>query len=219
MPLVLILLGPPGAGKGTQAKRLSAEFEMPHVSTGDLFRENIAHGTPLGEQAQGFMKSGALVPDELVLDMLFDRVSRPDCDSGYLLDGFPRTIPQAEALEGRLESAGPTTVRALSLEVPEDELRSRLLGRFTCRECGSIFHERFSPPAAAGVCDACGGELYQRADDTAEAVETRLEKYREQTLPLVSFYSDRGVLTPVDGDRAPEEVFATLIRAARGEAA
>jgi adenylate kinase len=221
MPLVLILLGPPGAGKGTQAVHLSAELGLPHVSTGDLFRENRGQGTPLGKQAEEFMSRGALVPDALVLDMLFDRVSRPDCASGYLLDGFPRTIPQAEALEERLRSQERgVTVRALSLEVPEAELVSRLTGRVTCRSCDASFHLRFKPPAKAGVCDVCGEEtLYQRDDDSEAVVKNRLEVYREQTLPLIEFYSRRGLLTAIDGNRPPGEVQTTLIRAARGEAA
>jgi adenylate kinase len=221
MPLVLILLGPPGAGKGTQAVHLCTELGLPHVSTGDLFRENRGQGTPLGRKAEEFMSRGELVPDALVLDMLFERVSRPDCDSGYLLDGFPRTIAQAEALEQRLRSQERgVTVRALSLEVPEAELVSRLTGRLTCRSCDASFHLRFKPPAKEGVCDVCSEEaLYQRDDDSEAVVKNRLEVYREQTLPLIEFYSRRGLLTAIDGNRPPREVQTTLIRAARGEAA
>lgn len=215
--LVLVLLGPPGAGKGTQAEQLCSELSLPHISTGDLFRENRAGGTELGKTAQSFMDKGQLVPDELVVDMLFDRVSRPDCGAGFLLDGFPRTVPQAEALEGRLPE--DAVVRALVLEVPDDELAARLSGRLTCRACGAMYHQRFSPPATEGACDKCGGQVYQREDDSPEVVQKRLAVYREQTLPLVDFYESRGLLTQVDGDRSREEVAAALIHAARGEAA
>jgi adenylate kinase len=220
--LVLILLGPPGAGKGTQAKQLCADLDLPHVSTGDLLRENRAQGTALGRQAEGFMSRGALVPDQLVLDMLFERVAQPDCGRGYLLDGFPRTHAQASALEQRLarhSSGAPVDVRALNLEVPESELVERLTGRLTCRKCGAMFHARFSPPKVPSRCDACGGELYQRDDDQQAVVAKRLAVYREQTMPLLDFYAQRGLLRSIDGNRSPREVSAALLRAARGEAA
>lgn len=213
---VLILLGPPGAGKGTQAARLSAAESLPHVSTGDLLRDHRERGTPLGAQAKPFMDAGQLVPDELVIEMLMDRVSRPDARRGYLLDGFPRTVPQAKALDTRLAGAD---VRVLELRVPDAELVERLTGRWTCKACGNVHHERFSPPAQAGRCDRCQGELYQRADDRREVVEKRLAVYREQTRPLVDYYRERGVLVEVDGARTPDQVFESLIRAARGEAA
>jgi len=212
---ILILLGPPGAGKGTQAERLSREFSLPHVSTGDLFRENKAQQTELGKRAQEFMDAGRLVPDEVVIDMLFDRVSAPDCAAGFLLDGFPRTIPQAEALGARLPAEA--TVRALALDVPDAALITRLTGRVTCRKCGNIHHSEFSPPSAVGVCDACGGELYQRADDSPEVVTKRLAVYREQTEPLIEYYTRQGVLSQVNGNRSPDEVGQALVAAARGE--
>ena len=215
--LVLVLLGPPGAGKGTQAEMLSRQLALPHVSTGDLFRDNRARGTELGAQAEEYMDQGQLVPDELVVDMLFDRVSRPDCGAGFLLDGFPRTLPQAEALEGRLRR--DTSVLALVLDVPDEELISRLSGRLTCRSCGAMYHLGFSPPSTGGACDKCGGELYQREDDRPEVVQERLVVYREQTLPLVDFYESRGLLRRIDGNRPPSEVSVALIQAARGEAA
>lgn len=216
MPTILILLGPPGAGKGTQAERLCRELSLPHISTGDLFRANRAEGTELGKRAQEYMDAGQLVPDEVVIDMLFDRVAAEDCAGGFLLDGFPRTIPQAEALGERLPTGA--SVRALALDVPDASLIKRLTGRVTCRECGNIHHLEFSPPQAAGVCDKCSGELYQREDDSVEVVSKRLAVYREQTAPLVEFYTQQGVLSMVDGDRAPAEVGDALMAAARGEA-
>jgi len=214
---VLILLGPPGAGKGTQAVRLSGALSLPHVSTGDLFRENLKLGTQLGAKAREYMDAGRLVPDELVIDMLFDRVARADCRAGFLLDGFPRTVPQAAALDARLASAGGVNVRALNLVVDDAELVERLTGRHTCRACGNVHHERFSPPTTTGACDRCGGELYQRADDSREVVEKRLAVYREQTKPVESHYRGRGVLSEVDGARRPDDVYTELLRAARGE--
>ena len=215
--LVLVLLGPPGAGKGTQAESLSRELSLPHVSTGNLFRENRARGTELGQRAQEYMDQGRLVPDGVVVDMLFTRVSSPDCAGGFLLDGFPRTVPQAESLEQRLPAG--QTVRAFVLEVPDEVLVSRLAGRLTCRSCGAMYHRTSSPPSTEGACDRCGGGLYQREDDREEVVQNRLNVYREQTMPLVDFYGSRGLLSRVDGDRPPQEVSAALIRAARGEAA
>jgi len=211
----MILLGPPGAGKGTQAVRLSAELSLPHVSTGDLFRENLKQGTPLGAKARTFMDAGKLVPDDVVIDMLFDRVAKPDCAGGFLLDGFPRTVAQAEALDARL---GESRARALSLHVDDAVLLERLTGRHTCRACGAIFHERFSPPKVSGKCDRCGGELYQRSDDSREVVGSRLDVYRQQTHPVEAHYQRRGDLMVVEGDRKPDEVFDALVRAWRGGA-
>lgn len=209
MPRAVVLIGPPGAGKGTQASRLSRSLGLPHVSTGDLFRENLSKGTALGKQARGFMESGQLVPDELVLEMLFSRVSAPDCASGYLLDGFPRTVPQADALEQRLPEAWET--RAVLLQVDDKDLIERAAGRLVCKSCGKVHHEKFSPPAVAGVCDACAGSLEKREDDQLDVVRERLQVYRRQTEPLVEFYSTRGVLETVDGSRAPDNVFQDLV--------
>ena len=213
MQRVVILLGPPGAGKGTQAVRLGQDLALPHVSTGDLFRDNLARDTALGRQAKSYMESGRLVPDALVLDMLFDRVAKPDCAGGYLLDGFPRTLPQAEALERALSK--DVCVQALNLRVTDALLVERLSGRRTCEKCGFVHHLRHSPPKAAGVCDKCSGRLVQRPDDAPEVVLKRLEVYRQETQPLEAFYDKRGRLVNVDGARSAEEVFADLARAAR----
>jgi adenylate kinase len=218
MARVFILLGPPGAGKGTQAARLSARMALPHISTGDLFRDHLARKSPLGEKARAYMDRGELVPDALVLDMLRERVSQADCRTGCVLDGFPRTLPQAEALE-RLVAEQHGTARALSLEVADRVLIARLTGRRVCRRDGShIHHVLFSPPAVAGVCDTCGGELFQRSDDTEQVVGRRLQVYREQTAPLLDFYAERGILQSIDGDRTPETVLADIARWAHGAA-
>ena len=212
MSNVLILLGPPGAGKGTQAVRLSAALSLPHVSTGDLFRANLSDGTELGRKAKSFMDAGKLVPDALVIDMLFDRVARPDCSAGFLLDGFPRTVAQAVALDTRL-STNPA--RAINLVAPDAMLLERLTGRWTCKSCGHIHHERTSPPKLAGKCDKCGGSLYQRSDDTRAVAEKRLIEYRDKTKPVEDHYRTRRQCTDIDGSRSPDEVFAAMLAAAR----
>ena len=208
MTSAVIILGPPGAGKGTQAMRLAEELGLPHVSTGDLFRENLSQETALGELAKTYMEVGKLVPDEVVIDMLFGRVGAEDCADGYLLDGFPRTVAQAEALSDRLSSEW--TTRAVQLEVPDEVLVERASGRLLCKGCGNIHHERFSPPATEGSCDACAGERYKRAAAAAETVTERLAVYHTETRPLISYYNERGALDVVDGARAPEEGFADL---------
>jgi len=209
-PKVVILLGPPGSGKGTQAVRISKELGIPHISTGDLFRENISQDTELGKRAKTFMNAGKLVPDEVVLDMLFDRVARPDCAHGYLLDGFPRTLPQAEALEKHL--AKNVQLIVLDLEVPDEIIVKRAEGRLTCKSCGNVYNKYFSPPLKEGVCDKCGGELIQRPDDKADVVQERLRVYHSQTAPLVEFYAKKGVLQRVDGTKTPEVVFQALMQ-------
>lgn len=206
---VVILLGPPGSGKGTQAVRLTKELGIPHISTGDLFRENISKNTELGKKAKEYSNAGKLVPDELVLDMLFDRISRPDCAKGYLLDGFPRTLPQAEAFSKFLPASGDLTV--LNLDVPDTIIVNRAEGRLTCEKCGSIFNRYFSPPAEEGICDKCQGKLMQRSDDRAEVVQERLKVYHNQTKPLIEYYSKKGVLHTVDGTKSPDEVFHALL--------
>lgn len=208
---IVMLMGPPGSGKGTQAKQLSLKLHLPHISTGDLFRENLNSGTALGEKARVFINSGRLVPDELVLDMLFERVSRTDCERGYLLDGFPRTLPQAEAYGRHITSN--ENVKVLNLEVPVGHLLKRLTGRLTCKACGHIHNIYFTPPKISGTCDVCGGELVQRADDSEAVVVERLEVYDRQTKPLIAHYQEAGCLKSIDGTRHPEVVLKNLLAA------
>lgn len=210
---VLILLGPPGSGKGTQAVRLSKEIGIPHISTGDLFRDNLSRNTELGKKAKAYMEGGKLVPDELVLEMLFDRVSQPDCVNGYLLDGFPRTVPQAEALDKHLGKN--VQVIALNLLVRDELIIKRIAGRLTCKKGGHIYNSFLSPPKNKEICDACGGELIQRSDDAPEVVKERLRVYHDQTAPLVKFYGDKGVLIDINGENAPDIVFNDLLQALR----
>ena len=208
---IVILLGPPGAGKGTQAVRLAATLGIPHVSTGDLFRAHREEGTALGRRAQEFMDQGKLVPDELVLEMLFDRVAKKDCARGYLLDGFPRTMPQAEALAARIPR--DAALQVVSLSVSDRSLVERITGRRVCRSCKNIHHVKTAPPKTAGRCDRCGGELEQRTDDTEPVLRERLAVYRRQTQPVEALYRSRGLLVEVDGDRAPDAVFESLRQA------
>lgn len=206
--LVIILLGPPGSGKGTQAKRLTHDYKIPHVSTGDLFRENISLETELGKQAKGYIQQGLLVPDQLVLDMLFERVSREDCAQGYLLDGFPRTISQAEALAEFMKQQSSLVV--LSLDVEDDVIIKRASGRMLCKQCGSIYNRDIAPPIKEGVCDHCGGEVYQRSDDRPEVVRERLVVYHRQTQPLIQYYKELNRLASFNGNQPPDIVYAEL---------
>jgi len=210
---IVILLGAPGAGKGTQAKRLAETLGLPHISTGDLFRANLGQGTELGLKAKDYMEKGELVPDELVLDMLFDRVAGDDCTSGYVLDGFPRTVAQAKALDDRLAPDRDSShVSVIDIEVDDDAVVRRLTGRLTCGSCGNIHHVDFAPPKASGVCDVCGGALEQRKDDSEDVVRNRLGVYREQTLPVVHYYESTGLKQSVDGGQPPADVFAALVQ-------
>lgn len=207
---VIILLGPPGSGKGTQATRLSKELNIPHVSTGDLFRENMSKNTELGKKVKSFMEKGVLVPDNLVLEMLFDRVSKSDCSQGYLLDGFPRTIKQAEELDRQLSSNSDAI--AINLEVNDNVIIKRAEGRLTCSKCGSVYNRNFSPPKAEGKCDNCGGDLFQRSDDNASVVTERLRVYHDQTKPLISYYEKKGILQKINGEKDPDTVFGNLLK-------
>lgn len=212
----IILLGPPGAGKGTQAVTLAETAGIPHISTGDILRANVKEGTDLGTKAKAYMDAGDLVPDDVILGMVGDRLDEDDAKAGFLFDGFPRTVPQAEALEELLaERSTPLTV-VLRLAVPQDEVVRRLTGRRSCSECGRIFHVLFDPPEVEGVCDTCGGELTQRSDDTEDVVLNRLEVYRAQTEPLETFYWERGLLRDVEAVGEVDEVQAR-IQAALGE--
>jgi adenylate kinase len=205
----VILLGPPGAGKGTQAVRIAEVFGIPHISTGDILRANVREGTTLGLEAKGFMDAGDLVPDEVIIGMVGDRLTEPDAAKGFLFDGFPRTVPQAVALEELLVGRETPLDVVLRLAVAKDEVVERLTGRRTCSRCGRIFHLRFDPPTEDDRCDDCGGELQQREDDTEDVVLNRLEVYASQTEPLEHFYWERGLLRDVEATGTPDEVFAS----------
>ncbi len=207
----IIMLGAPGAGKGTQAKKLAAKYDIPHISTGDIFRANIKNGTELGQKAKVYMDQGLLVPDELVVDLVVDRFKQPDCEKGYVLDGFPRTIPQAKALDEALAKNSDAVEYAIDVDVPDANIISRMAGRRACVNCGGTYHLVTIPPKKEGVCDVCGGELILREDDKPETVEKRLKVYHEQTQPLIEYYQAKGILKSVDGTKDLEEVFNEIV--------
>lgn len=206
----IVLLGAAGAGKGTQAEKLVEQYGLTHISTGDIFRKNVSEGTPLGTEAKRYMDAGQLVPDEVVIAMVKDRLSQPDCEAGFMLDGFPRTLPQAEALDAALAEMDKQLDAVVAIEVPRDVLMARLTSRRQCRGCGKIYNVMGEMPADEKVCDVCGGEVYQRDDDTVEAATKRLNDYDAITSQLVPFYSSKGLLREIDGNRPVDEVFADI---------
>jgi len=208
----IVLLGPPGAGKGTQAKLLQEHFRIPKISTGDILRQAAADGTSLGKQANEYMDRGELVPDALIIEIVEERLAEADCRDGFLLDGFPRTVTQAEALEQMLARKNLALDGAVSLKVPRKELVARLSGRRTCRQCGHMYHILFNPPKHDLVCDDCGGELYQRDDDREETIEARMEVYDRESAPLLDYFRDRGILYEVDGSKSTDKVFNQILR-------
>jgi adenylate kinase len=211
-------MGPPGAGKGTQAAEIVNEFRIPHISTGDAFRLAVSQGTPMGQKAKVFMDKGELVPDEITIGIVRERLSHDDCKSGFLLDGFPRTIAQAEALDALLEQSGRRIDHVINLAVDLDLLLERIVGRRVCKSCGATYHVQFNPPAKADVCDKCGGELYQRPDDTEEKVGTRLNEYATKTAPLLEYYRNKDLLRDVNGDQPISAVTAEICSLLRGQA-
>jgi len=207
----IIMLGAPGAGKGTQAKKIAEKYGLPHVSTGDIFRANIKNGTPLGIEAKKYMDEGKLVPDELTVKILLDRVAQNDCKNGYILDGFPRTIPQAEVLDKALTELNDKIDYAIDVEVPDENIINRMGGRRACLACGATYHVVFNAPKKEGICDACGKELVLRDDDAPETVKKRLDVYHEQTQPLIDFYNKKGILKEVDGTKEMNDVFNAIV--------
>lgn len=207
----IIMLGAPGAGKGTQAKRIAEKYSIPHISTGDIFRANIKNGTDLGKKAKEFMDQGLLVPDELTCDLVMDRIQQDDCKNGFVLDGFPRTIPQAEALEAALTKIGQKMDYAIDVDVPDENIVNRMGGRRACLSCGATYHVEFNPTKAEGICDACGAQTVLRDDDKPETVQKRLTVYHEQTQPLIDYYKNQGILKSVDGTQPMEAVFDAII--------
>ena len=205
------MLGAPGAGKGTQAARVAERFRIPHISTGDIFRANIKNGTELGKKAKSYMDAGELVPDELVCDLVADRIAQPDCGEGFILDGFPRTIPQAEALDEAVRKAGTPIDFAVDIEVPDEHIISRMGGRRACVSCGATYHVVYNPPKKEDVCDRCGGKLVLRDDDRPETVKNRLDVYHAQTQPLIDYYKDKKVLVTVDGTQSMDDVFSAIL--------
>ncbi|MEF9922541.1 MAG: adenylate kinase [Anaerovoracaceae bacterium] len=208
-----ILLGPPGAGKGTQAVMIAEKYNVPHISTGDIFRENIKKGTELGKRAQEYMNKGELVPDDLVIEIATTRLLADDCKNGFLLDGFPRTVHQAEKLDEFLSAHGQKLDKVLDIDVEKEELMTRLTGRRVCKVCGASYHVTNIPPKKDGICDACGGQLFQRADDTVETVKNRIEVYNQQTMPLVDYYEKAGNIAHIDGAMGLESVFTDITKA------
>lgn len=207
----IIMLGAPGAGKGTQAKKIAEKYHIPHISTGDIFRANIKNGTELGKKAKTYMDQGLLVPDELTVDLVIDRVGQDDCKDGYILDGFPRTIPQAECLDAALEKRGEKVDFAINVEVPDENIVNRMSGRRACVGCGATYHIKYNPTKVDGVCDACGEKLVLRDDDKPETVQKRLGVYHAQTQPLIDYYTKSGVLKEVDGTVDMEDVFQAIV--------
>lgn len=207
----IIMLGAPGAGKGTQAKMIADKYHVPHISTGDIFRANIKNGTELGMEAKKYMDQGLLVPDELTVKILLDRVGQEDCKEGYVLDGFPRTIPQAEVLDKALAELGESIDYAIDVDVPDENIVERMSGRRACVSCGATYHLKHIPPKKEGICDKCGNELLLRDDDKPDTVLNRLKVYHDQTQPLIQFYGNKGVLKAVDGTQAMEDVFRSII--------
>lgn len=207
----IIMLGAPGAGKGTQAKMIADKYSVPHISTGDIFRANIKNGTELGKEAKKYMDQGLLVPDELTVKILLDRVANDDCKNGYVLDGFPRTIPQAEVLDKALTELSDKIDYAINVDVPDENIIKRMSGRRACLACGATYHIEHVPPKQEGICDRCGKELVLRDDDKAETVKNRLNVYHEQTQPLIDFYTEKGVLKTVDGTVDMKDVFAAIV--------
>ena len=207
----IIMLGAPGAGKGTQAKMIAEKYAIPHISTGDIFRANIKNGTELGKEAKKYMDQGKLVPDELTVKILLDRVAQPDCVNGYVLDGFPRTIPQAEVLDKALRELGDKIDYAINVDVPDENIVNRMGGRRACVGCGATYHIKYNAPKVENTCDTCGSDLIIRDDDKPETVQNRLSVYHEQTQPLIDFYEKQGVLKTVDGTVDMNDVFAAIV--------
>ena len=212
----IIMLGAPGAGKGTQAAVLCEHFGIPTISTGNMIREALKNGTEMGLKAKSYMDDGKLVPDEVVIGIVKERLGEDDCKKGFILDGFPRTVDQADALEGILKDLGLSLTRVLNISVPASDLIERAVGRRICKKCGATYHVKFNPPKKEGVCDACGGELFQRADDTEETMKNRLSVYEASTKPLIEYYEKKGVYTEVDGRQAIDKVTADLIETLKG---
>lgn len=209
----LILLGPPGAGKGTQASAICQKYGIPHISTGDIFRKNIKEGTPLGVKAKSYIDQGELVPDSLVVDIVADRLTEADAQAGFLLDGFPRTVFQAESLKTLLIERGTLMNAVVNIVVDPSVLVERAVGRRICRSCGATYHIAFNPSKVEAVCDVCGGELYQRSDDVAETVQNRIDIYQNETSPLIDFYKNEGILVSIDGLQAIDQVFSDIVAA------
>ncbi|MGO0122038.1 adenylate kinase [Desulfothermobacter acidiphilus] len=211
----LLIMGPPGAGKGTQSERLVQELNIPHISTGDMLREAVKQGTEMGKKAKEYMDKGQLVPDEVIIGVVRERLMQSDCERGFLLDGFPRTVAQAEALDKLLAEMGRKLDAVINVSVPREKIVARLTGRRVCKVCGATYHIINNPPKVEGKCDKCGGELYQRSDDTEETVNKRLDVYEAQTQPLIEYYQAKGLLINVDGDQPIDKVFADLMAALR----